>query len=179
MRLSDWRGRTPHRDSMTSKVVDVIVPVVRALGADPDPACWVVWGDDPAIRYVVLVPTPAGLLQVHVRVNVPQEGPRASAKLVRWSRVQIGELAMEMASGHRLLSFQVEGQVLKGADEDAEAIAAFALDLLAAIDGRVPAERPPVRAKRATSTKGARSASTARRTARQAEPARLPPPSGG
>ena len=41
-----------------------------------------------ASRYMILVPTPAGLLQVHVRVNVPQEGPRASGKLVRWNRVQ-------------------------------------------------------------------------------------------
>ena len=94
------------------------------------------------MRYTILVPTDAGLLQVHVRVNVPQEGPRASGKLVRWSRVQTGELAMEAAGGHRLLSFQVEGQVLKGADVDADEIAAFALHLFAAIDGRAPA--PPL-----------------------------------
>ena len=43
---------------------------------------------------------------------------------------------MEMADGHRVLSFQVEGQVLKGSDADADAIAAFALELFAAIDGR-------------------------------------------
>jgi hypothetical protein len=136
MRLSDWRGRTPHRDSLTTKVVGVVEPVITALGAEPDPTCWIVWGDDPAVRYIILVPTDAGLLQVHVRVNVPQEGPRASGKLIRWNRVQTGELAMEVAGGHRLLSFQVEGQVLKGSDDDADAIAGFALEIFAAIDGR-------------------------------------------
>ncbi len=108
MRLSDWRGRTPHRDSMTSKVVAVDRTTRDGDGRLADPMCWVVWGDDPASRYVILVPTEAGLLQVNVRVNVPQEGPRASGKLVRWNRVQVGELAMEVASGHHLLSFQVE-----------------------------------------------------------------------
>ena len=44
MRLSDWRGRTPHRDSMTSKVVAAIEPVIVAMGADIDPTCWVVVG---------------------------------------------------------------------------------------------------------------------------------------
>ena len=57
----------------------------------------------PGVRYVVLAPTDAGLLQVLVRVNVPGEGPRASAKVIRWNRVQLGELALEMVSGHRLL----------------------------------------------------------------------------
>lgn len=175
MRLSDWRGRTPHRESMTSKVVDVIVPVIRSLGAEADPVCWVAWGDDPAIRYSIFIPTSTGLLQVHVRVNVPQEGPRASAKLIRWNRVQVGELAMEMAQGHRLLSFQVEGQVLKGSDADADDIAAFALDLIAAIDGRPPIERAPTKARRATPSK------TSKAPPRRASTAlkRLPPPSGG
>jgi hypothetical protein len=136
MRLSDWRARAPAKDSMAPKVIEVIEPVLVALGADADPGCWIVWGDDPAARYLLLVPTDAGLLQIAVRVNVPQEGPRASGKLTRWSRVSVGELAVEMADRHRLLSFQVEGQVLKGTDDDADAIAAFALELFAAIDGR-------------------------------------------
>lgn len=175
MRLSDWRGRTPHRESMTSKVIDVIVPLIRSLGAETDPVCWVVWGDDPAIRYSIFVPTSTGLLQVHVRVNVPQEGPRASAKLIRWSRVQIGELAVEMAQGHRLLSFQVEGQVIKGTDGEADEIAAFALDLIAAIDGRPPVERAPAKTRRATTSKTTKAAP--RRAATTLK--RLPPPSGG
>ena len=136
MRLSEWRGRAPHKDSMPSKVMDVVESALTSLGAGPDPSCWIAWGDDPAVRYTVLVPTAAGLLAVHVRVNVPGEGPRAAGKLVRWSRVQTGELAIEMAGVHRLLSFQVEGQVLRGSDIDADAIAAFALELFAAMDGR-------------------------------------------
>lgn len=136
MRLSDWRARAPFADSMAPKVIEVIEPIVTALGADADPGCWIVWGDDPAARYMVFVPTGAGLLQINVRVNVPMEGPRASGKLIRWNRLSVGELAVEMADRHRLLSFQVEGQVLKGTDEDADAIAAFALELFAAIDGR-------------------------------------------
>lgn len=138
MRLSDWQARAPHPDSMTPKVLAVVEPLLAAMGAGQDPPCWVVWGEDPGARYVLLALTPAGLLQVNVRVNVPQEGPRASGKLVRWNRVQVGELAMEVAGGHRLLSLQAEGQVLRGSDDEADAIAAFALAMVAAIDGRVP-----------------------------------------
>ena len=29
----------------------------RGLGADPDPECWVIWGDDPRSRYMLLAPT--------------------------------------------------------------------------------------------------------------------------
>lgn len=141
MRLSDWAARAPHKDAMAPKVVAVVTPALTAMGAEADPSCWVVWGDDPAVRYTILAPTPAGLVQVHVRVNVPQEGPRASGKLVRWNRVQVGELAVEMASGHRLLTFQVESNVLRGSDADADAIAWFALELFAAIDGRPAPER--------------------------------------
>ena len=145
MRLSDWRARAPFRESLAPRVVEVIESVVTTLGGEADPACWIVWGDDPAARFVVFVPSAAGLLQVPVRVNVPQEGPRASGKLVRWNRLSVGELAVEMADRHRLLSFQVEGQVLKGSDDDADAIAAFALELFAAIDGRP--FTPPVRSR--------------------------------
>ncbi len=149
MRLSDWPARAPHKDSMAPKVLAVVTPVLTAMGATADPSCWVAWGDDPAVRYTVLAPTAAGLLQAHVRVNVPQEGPRASGKLLRWNRVQVGELAVEMASGHRLLSFQVESHVLRGSDEDADAIAGFALELFAAIDGRpAPESADPSRSTR-------------------------------
>ena len=61
MRLSDWRSRSPHREAMGPKVLAAVEPVLAALGAEPDPRCWVAWGDDPAVRYLVLVPTPAGL----------------------------------------------------------------------------------------------------------------------
>jgi hypothetical protein len=155
MRLSDWRSRAPHKEALTARVQAVVEPVLSSLGAGPDPSCWIAWGDDPGVRYTILAPTPPGLLVVHVRVNVPQEGPRASGKLTRWNRVQIGELALEMAGGHRLLSFQVESQVLRGSDAAADGIAAFALELYAAIDGR-PYTAPKVRAlRKARTTKAA------------------------
>ena len=136
MRLSDWRTRAPHKDALTPKVIAVIDPVLASLGAEPDPSAWIVWGEDPGVRYVMLVPTDAGLLQVLVRVNAPGEGPRASAKVIRWTRLQVGELGLEMVSGHRLLGFQVESHILRGTDDDGDAMAAFALELFARIDGR-------------------------------------------
>ena len=136
MRLSDWRGRAPHKDAMAPKVATALEAAVTTLGAGADPACWVAWGDDPSVRYLVLVPAPDGLIQAHVRVNVAGEGPRVSAKVSRWSRVQVGELAIEVTRGHRLITFQVEGQVLRGPDADAEAIALFARQVFAAQDGR-------------------------------------------
>lgn len=170
MRLSEWRGRSPHKESLTSKVVAVVEPVLASLGAAVDPSCWIVWGDDPAVRYVILVPTPAGLVQVLVRVNVPQEGPRAGGKLIRWNRVQTGELALEMASGHRLMSFQVEGQVLRGSDDEAQAIGDFALELFAAMDGRAAPAAPAAGRPRARATAAAR---------KPKPPLQLPPPAGG
>ncbi|HEY7523413.1 MAG TPA: hypothetical protein VH720_07130 [Candidatus Limnocylindrales bacterium] len=155
MRLSDWRRKAPHRDAMTSKVLDVLEPVLVTMGTDPDPECWVAWGDDPGIRYAVLAPTPAGLVLVHVRVNQPGEGPRAAAKLVRWPRVQFGELAVETQAGRRLLSFQVEGQILRGVETEAELISTFALQLLAASDGRTFVAPARARRRATGSTRGA------------------------
>jgi hypothetical protein len=136
MRLSEWRSRAPSKDAMSAKVLPVIEDALAVMAADPDPECWVAWGDDPQVRYTVLVPTGSGLLQISVRVNVPGSGPRASGKLVRWSRVQVGELGIEIHSGHRLVSFQIETLVLQGADALADAIGAFAHTIFAAIDGR-------------------------------------------
>jgi hypothetical protein len=141
MRLSEWRASAPTKDAATPKVAAVVDPVLTALGAGPDPHGWVAWGDEPSNRYSILVPTDPGLIITFVRVNVPGEGPRATTKLVRWNRVAIGELAVEMQAGHRLLSFQIEQQVLRGADEEADRVAAFALRVIAAIDGR---PLPPV-----------------------------------
>lgn len=168
MRLSEWRERAPSKEAMAPRVIDVVEPVLAALGAERDPGCWIVWSDDPAARYMLFVPTSTGLLQVAVRVNVPGEGPRASGKLIRWSRVSLGELAVEMADGHRLLSFQVEGQVLKGSDAEADTIAAFALELFAAIDGRPftpPADGRPS-GRRGSVGKGTQVASPAPRDGR-------------
>jgi hypothetical protein len=115
--------------------------VLLAFGAEEDPHCWVAWGDEPGTRFMVLVPTDPGLITCFVRVNVPMEGPRASAKLIRWNRVAIGELGVETQAGHRILSFQIEQNVLRGVDVEADRVAAFALRVIAAIDGR---PLPPV-----------------------------------
>jgi hypothetical protein len=136
MRLSDWRRRAPYKDAISPKVIAVVETALVTLGAERDPDCWVAWGDDPAVRYMVFAPTPGGLVQLNVRVNAPGEGPRASGKVVRWARVQLGELGVEIQGGHRLVSFQVETQVLNGVDDTADRISAFALMLFAAVDGR-------------------------------------------
>ena len=134
MRLSEWSNRAPHKGSMTPKVLATVTPILTALGAAKDPPCWVSWGDDPAARYVILTPTGAGLIQVHVRVMVPQEGPRASGKLMRWNRVQTGELSVEVVGGHRLVGFQIDNIILRGTDEEGDAVSAFALEVYAAMD---------------------------------------------
>ena len=136
MRLSEWRAGAPVRDALGPRVLAVVEPVLSALGAEPDPHAWVAWGDDPGVRHVLFVPTAAGLIVCHVRTNIPTEGARANARVVRWSRVQVGELGIETQAGHRVASFQVEGQVLRGPDATGDRIAAFGLAVLAAIDGR-------------------------------------------
>jgi hypothetical protein len=141
MRLSEWRAAAPDPNALNPKVLATVEPALIAMGAQADPHCWIVWGDDPGIRYTVLVPIEAGLITCFIRVNVPGEGPRASAKLVRWSRVQTGELALETQAGHRVVSFQVEGQVLRGGDAEADRVGEFAKWLFAAIDGR-PSPQP-------------------------------------
>jgi hypothetical protein len=136
MRLSQWRASAPVKDAVGPKVSTMVDPVLAALGTDADPHVWIAWGDEPGVRYTIFVPTAAGLILCYVRVNVPGEGPRASAKLIRWNRVQMGELAIETQAGHRLLSFQLESSIIKGADAIADQAARFALELFAAIDGR-------------------------------------------
>ncbi len=136
MRLSEWQSRAPHRDSMTAKVMASATDALALLGAGRDPDCWIVWGDDPAARYTILAPALAGLVIVNVRVNVPGEGPRSAGKISRWHRVQVGELSVEIQGGHRLITFQVESQLLHGANEEADAIATFVDTIFAAIDGR-------------------------------------------
>jgi len=157
MRLSEWRDRAPAKDAASPKVLAVIEAALTTLGVGPDPECWVAWGDDPSVRYLVFAPSPSGLAQLNVRVNVPGEGPRAGGKIVRWARVQLGELGVEIQGGHRLVTFQVEAQVLNGVDDAADRISAFAQALFAAVDGRQVA--PP--AGRATGQR-ARSGSAAR-----------------
>jgi len=143
MRLSEWQAHTTHRESMVDKVLAPARDALALLGSERDPECWIVWGDDPGVRWTMLVPAAAGLIQINVRVNVPGEGPRSAGKLIRWHRVQIGELSVEIQGGHRLMTFQVESQLLHGADAEADAAAAFVESLFAAMDGRAPTARPP------------------------------------
>jgi hypothetical protein len=79
---------------MSNAVLSVLRPVLSDLGADADPECWVQWGEDPEIRYQVMVPTRAGLISTAVRVNTGTEGPRATGKLIRWARLQLSELSV-------------------------------------------------------------------------------------
>jgi hypothetical protein len=180
MRLSEWRASSPSKEAGGAKVAATVDPVLRSLGAEQDPECWVAWGEEPAVRYAIFVPTAAGLVTTYVRVNVPGEGPRATGKLTRWSRVQLGELSMETQGGHRILSFQVEQQVLQGSDDKADRIARFALELLAAVDGRTLPPEPT--SKRRATKKPTRTAATASpRSAKAKSPgpgARRAPTSG-
>ncbi|HVQ22652.1 MAG TPA: hypothetical protein VMT36_05220 [Candidatus Saccharimonadia bacterium] len=122
---------------MTDKVASAYVPALTVIGAEADPVAHVVWGDDPDRRYVILAAADAGLVIVNVRVNVPQEGPRAAAKLVRWSRVQVGEVSVEAHHGRRHVTSQIESVVLQGTDEEADEIGGFVAHVLGRIDGRV------------------------------------------
>lgn len=151
MRLSGWVEIAPRPEAVTPKVIGVVESMLTMLGCESDPSCWVAWGDDPGARYTVFAATDAGLVQVNARVNVPGEGPRAGGKLIRWSRAQVGDLAVEMQGGHRILSYTLEGQILRGTDDSADAVAAFALDMFAAIDGRPrPAQAGPASSKTAS-----------------------------
>lgn len=137
MRLSAWQSRSPNRESTSTKVIAPAIEALTLLGAERDPDCWISWGDDPGARYTILAITSAGLAVVNVRVNVPGEGPRAAGKIVRWHRVSVGELSVEIQGGHRLITFQLESQLLHGSDDEADEVARFVSSVFAAIDGRV------------------------------------------
>ena len=104
MLLSAWRAAGAHPSAMTPKVDAVLAPVLEGLGAAADPDCWITWGDEPT-RWSLMTPTPGGLATVHVRVSIPQEGPRAAGKLTRWEEAAI-------AFEKRLLERENEGRGL-------------------------------------------------------------------
>jgi hypothetical protein len=135
MRLNEWRKTAPNKEAMSSRVLAVLRPVLVDLGADADAECWVAWGEDADQRYSILAPTVAGLITVNVRPSDPA-GPRATAKLVRWTKLSVTELGIEASGGHRLVGVQVESLVLKGMDEEADRICEFVRELIAGIDGR-------------------------------------------
>jgi len=136
MRLSGWRVKAPNKDGINPKALETVGTILTGLGAEADPHGWLTWGDDTGGRWSLMAPCPAGLAIVNVRAGSPQEGPRASGRLVRWPKVQIGELAVETERGHRLVMFQVEGQPIRGADDQADEVAGFAALILAGVDGR-------------------------------------------
>jgi len=135
MRLSDWRATPQGQASMPPKVAATFESALHSLGVSGDPPAFVMWGDQPDVRYQVLAATDAGMAVVGVRVNVPQEGPRASGRLVRWSRVQAGELTVEAHHGRHQVTAQLEGQVLIGLDEEGDRIAEWMAEVYRRIDG--------------------------------------------
>lgn len=136
MRLSGWRNTAPAVESMTVEVLAMLEPVLADLGAEADPVCWVLWGDDPRVRYSILAPTIAGLIVAAVRTASQGGTPRAAAKLVRWPKLAVSELNLESSGGHRIVAVQVEMLILKGVDEEADRICEFVRDLIAEVDDR-------------------------------------------
>ena len=125
MRLSEWRKTAPSKESLSNRVVAILNPVLVDLGAEADADCWVCWGDDPEMRYSILAPTIAGLVTVAVRLSGP-DGARS-----------VSELGIDAADGHRIVAVQVESQVLKGVDEEADRICEFVRGLIAGIENRL------------------------------------------
>src|ERR1035437_8235036 len=141
MRLGEWRKAAPNKDSMNSRVLAILRPVLIDLGTDADAECWVAWGEDPESRCSVLAPTAAGLITVAIRPTGP-DGARATGKLIRWTKLSVSELSIESSAGHRLDAVQVESHVLKGIDTEADRICEFVRGLIASIDGRNPTMIP-------------------------------------
>jgi hypothetical protein len=160
MRLSDWQATLRGQKLMTGKVAAAYESALSLFGAGPESDAFVAWGDDPDVHYSLLVVGEAGLIIVVVRVNVPLEGPRASAKVVRWGRVAIGELAVEVLRGHKQATAQIDNYILKGVDDEADRIGAFVGHVLMRIDGRSAPVPGAKVAKPTGEQKNARSVST-------------------
>jgi hypothetical protein len=127
---------------MTADVLAMLKPVLADFGAEADPPCWVVWGEDPEARYSILVPTIAGLITAAIRTANQGGTPRATAKLVRWPKLSVSELNLESSGGHRIVAVQVETLFLKGVDEEADRICEFVRDLMAEVDDRHAPQAP-------------------------------------
>jgi hypothetical protein len=159
MRLNGWRSKAPGKDGLNPKVLDSVGSILASLGADADPHCWISWGDETGSRWTLMAPCAAGLATVNVRAGGVGEGSRASGRLIRWTKVQVGELAAETERGHRLVMFQVEGQPIRGTDRDADDVAAFAGLTLAGLEGRpLPNLDPPGRRTSAAAKAGSKPA---------------------
>lgn len=140
MRLSEWREKAPLPEAASDRVMAVVQPLLVDLGARADAECWVVWGEDPGMKYSILSSSLAGLITVAVRPIGGEEGPRATAKLVRWSKLNVSELSVEASGGHRIVAVQVDSHVLKGFDDEADRICEFVRGLVAGIENRSAAQ---------------------------------------
>ena len=119
MRLSGWRAKAPFKDSIAPKVLAVVDAALDRPRRRPRPGVLGRRGATTRASATCSSCRPrAGSSRSTSGSTVPGEGPRASGKVVRWKRVQLGELAVEIQGGHRLVTFQVETQVLNGADAD-------------------------------------------------------------
>lgn len=141
MRLSKWHEKAPNKESLGDEVLAVLRPVLVGLGAEADAECWIAWGDEPKLHYGVLVPTVVGLIKVNVRPSDP-EGPRAIARLIRWSKLSMTELGVDASVGRRAVGVQVEGLVIEGVDEEGDRICEFMRGLIAGAEGRGPTPVP-------------------------------------
>ncbi len=138
MRLSEWRKKAPLADAASDDVMAIIEPILVDLGAQADADCWVIWGEDPGTKYSILAPALAGLISIAVRPLGSIEGPRATGKLTRWSKLSVTELGVEAAGGHRIVAVQVESYVLKGVDDEADRICEFVRGIVAGVENRIP-----------------------------------------
>ena len=112
MRLSEWVGdRTAQGVGARPRSSRVVEPMLAMLGCDAGPGVLGRLGRRPRRRATRSSrATDAGLVQVNARVNGARaKGPRAGGKLIRWNRVQVGDLAVEMQGGHRILSYHARG----------------------------------------------------------------------
>ena len=130
MRLTEWRKKAPVRDAIDDRVMAVLGFLLSDFGADPDPECHLVWGDHPDLRYSVLVPVAAGLVSIAVRT----QDARATARLIRWPKLAIGEFSVEATGERRVVAVQVESYVLKGSDAEADLVAEFVRGLVLRAD---------------------------------------------
>jgi hypothetical protein len=135
MRFADWQATPEGSRYLSDRLVKLIESAAHTLGARDATPCYVAWGEQPEARFQVMLSTDGGLAIFSVRANVPQEGPRLSGRLVRWARVQVGELTFEAHSGHVQVSAQFEGQVLLGLDAAGERIAEWMTEVYRRVDG--------------------------------------------
>jgi len=127
---------------MTNKTLAVIRTLVVDMGAEADPECWVVWGEDSESRYSVLVPALAGVISVAVRLSGTDEGPRANGQADSLAQAddQRAQRRGRRRASHR--GRAVESYVLKARTIIADRICEFVRGLIATIDNRNPQAIP-------------------------------------